>query len=92
MIGVPEPVLAPVILPVIVPIVHVKELAALAVNAIFGPMPLHVFAVAAVVTAGLGFTVTVMVKGDPTHVVPIEAGVTIYCTVPAAEVLGLVSV
>ena len=48
-------------LPVIVPIVQVKVLAALAVKLIFGPVPLQVDAVDAVVTAGVGLTVTVIV-------------------------------
>jgi hypothetical protein len=46
--------------PVIVPIVHVNVLEVLAVSAIFGFVPLHVEAVAAVVTAGVGLTVTIM--------------------------------
>ena len=54
----PEPALAPVIPPVIVPIVHEKLLATLAVKLIFGPVPLQIVAVAAVVTVGEGFTVT----------------------------------
>jgi hypothetical protein len=49
-------------------------------------------AVAALVTAGAGFTVTVMVKELPIHEPAIEVGVTIYCTDPAEEVLGLVSI
>ena len=58
---VPAPELAPVIAPVIVPIVHVKLLAALDVNAILGPVPLQVVAVAALVTAGRGLAVTVII-------------------------------
>ena len=38
--------------------VQAKLLAALAVKDTFGPVPLQVFAVAALVTAGIGFTVT----------------------------------
>jgi hypothetical protein len=57
----PEPATAPLILPVIVPTVHVKLLAALAAKAIFGLVPLQVLAVLAVVTTGLGLTVTVIV-------------------------------
>lgn len=84
--------LAPVILPVIVPIVHAKELGALAVKLIFGPLPLHVIAVDALVTAGVGLTVTVIVYAEPVHPPAVEVGVTIYCTVPAVELLGLVNV
>lgn len=61
MMRVPEPLLAPVIPPVMVPTVHVKLLGALDVSAMFGPVPLQVAAVLAVVTAGVGFTVTVIV-------------------------------
>jgi hypothetical protein len=57
----PIPPVAPVILPVIVPTVHVNVLAALAVNAMFVAVPLQIVAVFAVVTTGLGLTVTVMV-------------------------------
>ena len=56
----PEPALAPVIPPVIVPIVQLNVLGALVVKLIFGPVPLQVLAVLAVVTAGIGFTVTVI--------------------------------
>lgn len=57
----PEPALAPVMLPVIVPTVQVKLLEAVATSAIFVVLPLQIAAVFAVVTAGVGFTVTVMV-------------------------------
>jgi hypothetical protein len=87
----PELALAPVIPPVIVPIVHAKLLGALAVSAIAGLVPLQVLAVAAFVTAGFGLTVTVIVKGEPTHDPVVEVGVTIYSTLPAAALLGLVS-
>jgi len=43
------------------------------------------------VTVGAGLTVTVIVKGAPAHNPPVDVGVTIYCTVPAALLLGLVS-
>jgi hypothetical protein len=44
--------------PVMVPIVHVNVDGALAVSAMFGLVALQIEAVAAVVTAGVGFTVT----------------------------------
>jgi hypothetical protein len=88
----PEDALEPVIPPTMVPIVHVKVLGALAVRAIAGLVPLQVLAVAAFVTAGVGLTVTVMVKADPTHDPVVEVGVTRYCTLPAVALLGLVSV
>ena len=50
----PDPALAPVIPPVMLPIVHVNVLGTLAVKPMFGPVPLHVEAVAAVVTTGVG--------------------------------------
>jgi hypothetical protein len=61
LIVLPDPAAAPVMLPVIVPIVHAKLLGALAVNAMFGLVPLQVLAVLAVVTAGVGLTVTMIV-------------------------------
>jgi hypothetical protein len=75
----PVPELAPEMPPVIVPSVHEKVLAALAVNAMLVAVPLHIVAVLAVVTTGVGFTVTVIVYGDPGHAgVAVEVGITIY--------------
>jgi predicted transcriptional regulator len=88
----PEPVLAPVMPPLIAPIVHVNELGALAVNEIFGLVPVQIEVAGALVTAGVGFTVTVMVNGAPTQLPVTEVGVTIYCTEPAVALLGLVKV
>jgi hypothetical protein len=61
--------------------VQLKVLAALAVRLILGPVPLQVLAVLAVVTAGVGFTVTVIVKGLPAQEPAVEVGVTniLYC-------------
>ena len=56
----PDPALAPVMPPVIVPMVQVNVLGTVAVRLIFGPVPLHVAAVLAVVTTGVGCTVTIM--------------------------------
>src|SRR6266496_1588233 len=92
LIVVPEPALAPVIPPVMVPMVQPNVLAALAVKLILVEVPLQMVFVAAVVTVGVGFTVTVMVKGLPVHEPVVEVGVTMYCTVPAVELLGLVNV
>ena len=75
----------------IAPIVQAKVLGAEAVSAMFGPVQLQVFAVAALVTAGVGLTVTVMVKADPAHKPVTDVGVTKYCTVPAVALLGFVS-
>jgi hypothetical protein len=71
--------------------VQVKLLGAVAVRAIFGPVPLQIFTVAALVTDGFGLTVTVIVKHS-VHVPVVEVGVTIYSTVPAVALLGFVSV
>jgi hypothetical protein len=87
----PEPALAPVIPPVMVPIVQENVLDVLAVNAIFGDVPLHILAVAAFVTTGFGYTVTVIVNAAPAHNPVVDVGVTRYWTVPVAELLGLVS-
>jgi hypothetical protein len=57
----PDPAVAPVIPPVIVPIVHAKLLAADAVREIFGEVLLQIDTVAGLVTAGVGFTVTLIV-------------------------------
>jgi hypothetical protein len=57
-----------------------------------GPVPLQIIAVLGVVTTGFGFTVTVMVKGVPGQEPDVEVGVTIYCTVPAVVLSGLISV
>ena len=78
--------------PVIVPIVHVNVLATLAVKAMFVPAALQIVFVAAVVTVGAGFTVTVIVEAVPGHEPAVEVGVTIYCIVPAVVPLGLLSV
>ena len=78
-------------LPVIVPSVQVKVLARLAVNEILVLVPLQIVFPAELVTAGGGFTVTVIVDAAPVHEPVVEVGVTIYCTVPATVLLGLVS-
>lgn len=88
----PEPPVAPVIPPVIVPMVQVKVLAIEAVKLMFVPDPLQIVAVLAVTITGAGLTVTVMVYGAPAQEPIVEVGVTIYCTVPAAPLPGLVSV
>lgn len=89
---VPDVVEAPLMLPVFVPNVQLKLLAALDVNAMFGLVPLHIVALVALVTAGAGLTVTVIVDAAPAHEPPVDVGVTRYCTVPAAELPGLINV
>ena len=75
----PDPFDAPVMPPVIVPMVHVNVLAALAVSPMLVAVALQIEAVLAVVTAGIGFTVTVIVYGEPGHAgVAVDVGVTIY--------------
>ena len=74
------------------PTVHVKVLAILPVKAILGDVPLQVLAVAAVVTAGAGLTVTVIVNGEPVQPPVTEVGVTIYFIVAAVVLLVLVRI
>jgi hypothetical protein len=89
----PLPLDAPVIAPVIVPTVHVNVLAAVAVNAIFVAVALQIVAVLAVVTTGVGLTVTVIVYAEPGQAgVAVDVGVTIYWTVPVVALEGLVRV
>ena len=57
----PVPAAAPVIPPVMVPMVQLNVLAVVAVNTMFVAVALQITAVAGFVTAGLGFTVTVIV-------------------------------
>jgi hypothetical protein len=57
----PDDAVAPVMPPVTVPMVHENVLAALAVSEMFVEVPLQIAAVLAVVTTGVGLTVTVMV-------------------------------
>jgi hypothetical protein len=75
--------------PVIAPIVHVNVLATLAVKAMFVPAALQIVFVAAVVTVGAGFTVTVNVAGVPVH--PFTDGVTVMVAV-MGKVVALLTV
>jgi hypothetical protein len=88
----PELAEAPVMLPVTVPIVHEKLLGAVAVKPTLGAVPLQILAVFGVVTSGTGYTVTVIIEDPPAHVPDVPVGVTIYSTVPATALLGLVNV
>ncbi len=76
-IELPLPALAPVIEPVLVPNVHAKVLAALAVNVIFGLVPLQNAALFEFVIVGFGLTVTVIAVGLPTQDPTVEVGVTL---------------
>jgi hypothetical protein len=87
----PEPALAPVMLPLMVPMVHEKLLGAVAAREMFGLDPLQIAVVAALVTAGLGFTVNVIVNGVPGQLPVVDVGVIMYSIDPAVELLGLVS-
>jgi hypothetical protein len=89
----PLEALAPLMLPVMVPTVQVNVLAAVAVRAILVAVALHMVAMFEVVTTGVGLTVTVIVYGVPAQAGEVvEVGVTMYWTVPAVALLGLVSV
>ena len=61
-----------------VPTVHVNELATDDVNEIFVAVPLQLVAVLAVVTVGIGFTVTVIVYAEPAQPPVLAVGVTMY--------------
>ncbi len=88
----PVPAVAPVMPALTVPIVHAKLLGTLEVRLIFVTSPLQTVSVFIFVTAGLGLTDTVIVKGAPGHEPVVDVGVTIYSTVPTDVLLGLVSV
>lgn len=75
-----------------VPNVQLKLLATLDVNEILGLVPLQIVAVAPLVTAGVGLTVTVIVNAGPAQDPTVEVGFTRYCTVPTTELLGFVNV
>ena len=75
-----------------VPIVQPNVLATLAVKDILGPVPLQIFAVAALVTAGRGLTVTVIVYDAPSQEPEVDVGVTRYGTVPGVILPGLLRV
>jgi hypothetical protein len=68
-----------------------KTTRAVAVRAIFGPVPLQIFAVAVLVTDGFWINCYCYSKSS-IHVPVVEVGVTIYSTVPAVALLGFVSV
>jgi hypothetical protein len=79
-------------LPVIVPIVQAKVLGAVALSGILVAVLLQIATEDGTpVMTGLGFTVTVIVYGAPAQVPVVEVGVTIYSTVPAVLLPGLVS-
>ncbi len=92
MIVPPEPAEEPVIPLVIVPVVQVKLLATLDVKAILVETPLQILLVEALVTAGEGFTVTVIVEEPPAQEPPVDVGVTTYSMLPADALLGFVKV
>jgi hypothetical protein len=78
LISEPLPALAPVMPPLMAPIDQLKKLAVLAVKEIFGLVPVQIADVAGLVTAGVGFTVTVIVNGEPAQLPVDEVGVTTY--------------
>ena len=75
----PLPAVAPVIPPVTAPMVQVNVLGTLAVSAILVAVLLQIVSALAVVTKGVGFTVTVIVYGLPGQAVDtVDVGVTMY--------------
>jgi hypothetical protein len=73
----PEPAVAPVIEPVFVPKVQANEPGVLEVNEILVALPPQSFAVLAVVTTGVGLTVTVIGYALPAQEPAVEVGVTL---------------
>lgn len=67
---------APVMLPVLVPKVHAKLLGAVAAKLMLGLVLLQVLSVVELVTAGVGFTVTVILVAEPVQEPVLEVGVT----------------
>jgi hypothetical protein len=88
----PDPAVAPVIPPLMAPMVQENVLDAVDVNEIFGDVPLQIVAVAGLFTAGVGFTVTVILYGAPAQFPVVDVGVIMYSTEPAVELPGFVSV
>ena len=80
--------------PVTVPIVHANVLGAVAFSGMLVAVLLQIACVAGTpVITGVGLTVTVIVYGAAAgQLPPVDVGVTIYSTVPAVALLGLVSV
>ena len=73
----PLPAIAPVIPPVLVPNVQANVLAALEVKAILVAVALQILDVfTALVTAGVGLTVTVILVDAPGHPVAFDFGIT----------------
>ncbi len=80
----PLPGLAPVIFPGLAPIVHVKLLGILPVRPIDVDRPLHIADGVAVVTAGAGCTVLVIVFAGPKQPF-VDSAVTRYCTASSVK-------
>jgi len=88
----PLPPLAPVTPKVMVPTVRVKVLSVLDDNGIFSCELLHTLALAAFVTNGAGFTITVIIAGELVQFPICDTGVTKYSMLPAVILLVLTSV
>jgi hypothetical protein len=87
----PLPAVAPLMLPVMVPTVQLNVLGVVADNAMFGFPPLQILVLAGLVIAGIGFTVTTMLNGEPPQLPAVELGVTKYSTVPDVAFPGFVN-
>ena len=92
MIVAPLPFEAPVIPPVTGPAFHKKVLPIAVERLMFGPVPLQVAATVEVVNAGSGFTVIVIAVGGPEQPAGVDVAITLYTTVPATALLGLVRI
>ena len=86
----PVPDEAPVMLPVMLPTAQEKVLDADASRVISVGDPLQTAHEVMVVRTGFGFTVTVMVRGEPEQEPAADVGITMYSTVPAEVASGLV--
>ena len=79
MIVLPVPGVAPVMPPVTVPMVQLNVLGEVAAREMLGLVPEQMAAVFAVVTTGVGLTVTVMLYVAPAQEgVAVDVGVTMY--------------
>ena len=67
-------------------------LAAVESKVMLGLVPLQMLSVFLLVIEGIGLTVKVIIDDEPTQEPTVEVGTTIYSTVPAAELLGLLRV
>ena len=89
----PLPAASPVIPPATGPNVQLKLLGVDAVKAKAVLLVVQIVSVViALVTTGVGFTVTVKLVALPTQLPPVDVGITLYIILPAVVLTGLVKV